>query len=153
MNNKVEFSNVLIKCKIQDGVTLPKYKTCGSAGADICAFIKEPIVLKKGERFAVPTGLSFEIPVGYEVQIRPRSGLALNYGVTCLNTPGTIDSDYRGEIKVILINLGEEDFTINNGERIAQMVVTPVVQCDFEIVDELSSTLRGEGGFGSTGRI
>ena len=153
MNNKVEFSNVLIKCKIQDGVTLPKYKTSGSAGADICAFIKEPIVLKKGERFAVPTGLSFEIPVGYEVQIRPRSGLALNYGVTCLNTPGTIDSDYRGEIKVILINLGDEDFTINNGERIAQMVVTPVVQCDFEIVDELSSTLRGEGGFGSTGRM
>ena len=153
MNNKVEFSNVLIKCKIQDGVTLPKYKTSGSAGADICAFIKEPIVLKKGERFAVPTGLSFEIPVGYEVQIRPRSGLALNYGVTCLNTPGTIDSDYRGEIKVILINLGDEDFTINNGERIAQMVVAPVVQCDFEIVDELSSTLRGEGGFGSTGRM
>lgn len=153
MNNKVEFSNVLIKCKIQDGVTLPKNKTSGSAGADICAFIKEPIVLKKGERFAVPTGLSFEIPVGYEVQIRPRSGLALNYGVTCLNTPGTIDSDYRGEIKVILINLGDEDFTINNGERIAQMVVTPVVQCNFEIVDELSSTLRGEGGFGSTGRM
>ena len=153
MNNKVEFSNVLIKCKIQDGVTLPKYKTSGSAGADICAFIKEPIVLKKGERFAVPTGLSFEIPIGYEVQIRPRSGLALNYGVTCLNTPGTIDSDYRGEIKVILINLGDEDFTINNGERIAQMVVAPVVQCDFEIVDELSSTLRGEGGFGSTGRM
>ncbi len=153
MNNKVEFSNVLIKCKIQDGVTLPKYKTSGSAGADICAFIKEPIVLKKGERFAVPTGLSFEIPIGYEVQIRPRSGLALNYGVTCLNTPGTIDSDYRGEIKVVLINLGDEDFTINNGERIAQMVVAPVVQCDFEIVDELSSTLRGEGGFGSTGRM
>lgn len=153
MNNKVEFSNVLIKCKIQDGVTLPKYKTSGSAGADICAFIKEPIVLKKGQRFAVPTGLSFEIPVGYEVQIRPRSGLALNYGVTCLNTPGTIDCDYRGEIKVILINLGDEDFTINNGERIAQMVVAPVVQCDFEIVDELSSTLRGEGGFGSTGRM
>ena len=153
MNNKVEFSNVLIKCKIQDGVTLPKYKTSGSAGADICAFIKEPIVLKKGQRFAVPTGLSFEIPVGYEVQIRPRSGLALNYGVTCLNAPGTIDCDYRGEIKVVLINLGDEDFTINNGERIAQMVVAPVVQCDFEIVDELSSTLRGEGGFGSTGRI
>ena len=153
MNNKVVFSNVLIKCKIQDGVTLPKYKTCGSAGADICAFIKEPIVLKKGQRFAVPTGLSFEIPVGYEVQIRPRSGLALNHGVTCLNAPGTIDSDYRGEIKVILINLGDEDFTINNGERIAQMVVAPVVQCDFEIVDELSSTERGTGGFGSTGRI
>jgi dUTP pyrophosphatase len=153
MNNKVEFSNVLIKCKIQDGVTLPKYKTCGSAGADICAFIKEPIVLKKGQRFAVPTGLSFEIPDGFEIQIRPRSGLALNHGVTCLNAPGTIDSDYRGEIKVILINLGDEDFTINNGERIAQMVVAPVVQCDFEIVDELSSTLRGEGGFGSTGRM
>ena len=152
MNNKVEFSNVLIKCKIQDGVTLPKYKTSGSAGADICAFIKEPIVLKKGERFAVPTGLSFEIPVGYEVQIRPRSGLALNYGVTLLNAPGTIDSDYRGEIKVILINLGENDFEINNGDRIAQMVVAPVVQCKFEITNELSSTERGSGGFGSTGR-
>ena len=152
MNNKVEFSNVLIKCKIQDGVTLPKYKNSGSAGADICAFIKEPIVLKKGERFAVPTGLSFEIPVGYEVQIRPRSGLALNYGVTLLNAPGTIDSDYRGEIKVILINLGENDFEINNGDRIAQMVVAPVVQCKFEITNELSSTERGSGGFGSTGR-
>jgi dUTP pyrophosphatase len=152
MNNKVEFSNVLIKCKIQDGVTLPKYKTCGSAGADICAFIKEPIVLKKGERFAVPTGLSFEIPDGFEIQIRPRSGLALNHGVTCLNAPGTIDSDYRGEIKVVLINLGDKDFEINNGDRIAQMVVAPVVQCKFEIANELSSTVRGEGGFGSTGR-
>jgi dUTP pyrophosphatase len=152
MNNKVEFSNVLIKCKIQDGVTLPKYKTCGSAGADICAFIKEPIVLKKGERFAVPTGLSFEIPDGFEIQIRPRSGLALNHGVTCLNAPGTIDSDYRGEIKVVLINLGDKDFEINNGDRIAQMVVAPVVQCNFEVVKELSSTVRGEGGFGSTGR-
>lgn len=146
-------ANVCVKCKIQDDVILPEYKTIGSAGADICAYIKEPIVLKKGQRFAVPTGLFFEIPYGYEIQIRPRSGLALNYGVTCLNAPGTIDADYRGEVKVVLINLGDEDFEIKNGDRIAQMVVAPVVQCEFEIVENLSSTLRGEGGFGSTGRM
>ena len=131
---------------------MPSYKTSGAAGADICAFLSESIVLKVGERFAVPTGLSFEIPDGFEIQIRPRSGLALNHGVTCLNAPGTIDSDYRGEIKVVLINLGDKDFEINNGDRIAQMVVAPVVQCNFEVVKELSSTVRGEGGFGSTGR-
>ena len=153
MNKTVDFSNVLIKCKTQDGVILPSYKTSGSAGADICAFLSESIVLKVGERFAVPTGLSFEIPDGFEIQIRPRSGLALNHGVTCLNAPGTIDSDYRGEIKVVLINLGDKDFEINNGDRIAQMVVAPVVQCNFEVVKELSSTVRGEGGFGSTGRM
>ena len=145
--------DVCVKCKSQDGVILPNYKTSGSAGADICAFLSESIVLKVGERFAVPTGLSFEIPDGFEIQIRPRSGLALNHGVTCLNAPGTIDSDYRGEIKVVLINLGDKDFEINNGDRIAQMVVAPVVQCNFEVVKELSSTVRGEGGFGSTGRM
>ena len=144
--------DVLVKCKILDGAILPSYKTFGSAGADICAFLDEPKILKVGERFAVPTGLFFEIPNGYEIQIRPRSGLALNNGVTILNAPGTIDSDYRGEIKVILINLGEKDFEINNGDRIAQMVVAPVVQCKFEITNELSSTERGSGGFGSTGR-
>ncbi|MBQ1197690.1 MAG: dUTP diphosphatase [Spirochaetaceae bacterium] len=153
MNKTIDFSNVLIKCKTQDDVILPSYKTSGAAGADICAFLSESIVLKVGERFAVPTGLSFEIPDGFEIQIRPRSGLALNHGVTCLNAPGTIDSDYRGEIKVVLINLGDKDFEINNGDRIAQMVVAPVVQCNFEVVKELSSTVRGEGGFGSTGRM
>ena len=144
--------NVCVKCKILDGAILPEYKTSQSAGADICAYIKEPIVLKKGQRFAVPTGLSFEIPFGYEIQIRPRSGLALNYGVTCLNAPGTIDADYRGEVKVVLINLGDEDFEIKNGDRIAQMVIAPVTYCKFEIVNELSCTERGIGGFGSTGR-
>ena len=144
--------DVLVKCKILDGAFLPSYKTSGSAGADICAFLDEPKILKVGERFAVPTGLFFEIPNGYEIQIRPRSGLALNNGVTLLNAPGTIDSDYRGEVKVILINLGEKNFEIHNGDRIAQMVVAPVVQCKFEITNELSSTERGSGGFGSTGR-
>lgn len=145
-------SNVIVKCKVSQGVSLPKYKTIGSAGADVCAFLSETIILKVGQRYAVPTGLFFEIPEGYEIQIRPRSGLALNNGVTCLNTPGTIDSDYRGEVKVILINLGDKDFEINNGDRIAQMVISPIIQCDFEVVTELSSTQRGEGGFGSTGK-
>lgn len=145
-------SNVCVKCKILDGAILPEYKTSQSAGADICAYLEKPILLKKGQRFAVPTGLSFEIPFGYEIQIRPRSGLALNYGVTCLNAPGTIDADYRGEVKVVLINLGDEDFEIKNGDRIAQMVIAPVTYCKFEIVNELSCTERGIGGFGSTGR-
>ncbi len=144
--------NVSVKCKLADGAILPSYKTSGSAGADICAFLEEAIILKVGQRCAVPTGLYFEIPDGYEIQIRPRSGLALNNGVTCLNAPGTIDSDYRGEVKVTLINLGDKDFEINNGDRIAQMIVAPVVQCNFEITTELSSTERGIGGFGSTGR-
>ena len=99
----------------------------------------------------VPTGLFFEIPCGYEIQVRPRSGLAIKNGITCLNTPGTIDSDYRGEVKVILINLGENDFTVNNGDRIAQLVVSPVIQGCFELVEELGETTRGDGGFGSTG--
>lgn len=145
-------SNVCVKCKILDGAILPEYKTSQSAGADICAYLEKSILLKKGQRFAIPTGLSFEIPFGYEIQIRPRSGLALNYGVTCLNAPGTIDADYRGEVKVVLINLGDEDFEIKNGDRIAQMVIAPVTYCKFEIVNELSCTERGIGGFGSTGR-
>ena len=144
--------NVCLKCKILDGAILPSYKTSGSAGADICALLDEPKIIKVGERFAVPTGLSFEIPEGYEIQIRPRSGLALNNGVTCLNAPGTIDSDYRGEVKIILINLGSEDFVVNNGDRIAQAVIAPVTQGVFSIASELSSTSRGEGGFGSTGK-
>ena len=144
--------DVLVKCKILDGAILPSYKTSGSAGADICAFLDESKILKVGERFAVPTGLFFEIPEGYEIQIRPRSGLALNNGVTLLNAPGTIDSDYRGEVKIILINLGSEDFVVNNGDRIAQAVIAPVTQGVFSIASELSSTSRGEGGFGSTGK-
>ena len=143
--------NVCLKCKILDGAILPSYKTSGSAGADICALLDEPKILKVGERFAVPTGLSFEIPEGYEIQIRPRSGLALNNGVTLLNAPGTIDSDYRGEVKVILINLGDKDFEINNGDRIAQMVISKYEKVSFSEVSELTVTERGEGGFGHSG--
>jgi dUTP pyrophosphatase len=144
--NKVE-----IKCTAQQGAMLPVYKTDGAAGADVCAFTQEDIVIASGKTALVPTGLCFEIPFGYEVQVRPRSGLAAKNGVTVLNTPGTIDSDYRGEVKVILINLGETDFTIHNGDRIAQIIVAPVTQGKFVQVDSLSETERGAGGFGSTG--
>ena len=140
-----------VKCVISPGAVLPSYKTKGAAGADICACIETDVVIRVGERVMVPTGLFFEIPQGYEVQVRPRSGLAVKNGVTCLNTPGTIDSDYRGEVKVILINLGQKPFTVKNGDRIAQIVVSPVEQASFCKVDVLSSTERGEGGFGSTG--
>ncbi len=140
-----------VKCVTSPGAVLPSYQTKGAAGADICACIETDVVIGVGERVMVPTGLFFEIPQGYEVQVRPRSGLAVKNGVTCLNTPGTIDSDYRGEVKVILINLGQKPFTVKNGDRIAQIVVSPVEQASFCKVDVLSSTERGEGGFGSTG--
>jgi dUTP pyrophosphatase len=145
-------SKVEIECIVQDGAKLPVYQTAGSAGADVCAFLKEDFILEPMERAAIPTGISFAIPAGYEMQVRPRSGLALKNGITCLNTPGTIDSDYRGEVKVILINLGKEPFTIRNGERIAQLVVKPVVCADFAQVSVLDKTARGAGGFGSTGK-
>jgi len=121
---------------------------------DVRAAVPEddPILLQAGERAMIPTGLSVAIPQGYEIQVRPRSGLAAKHGLTCLNTPGTIDSDYRGEIKVILVNLGQSAFTINRGERIAQLVLAPVTQLAWEEVDELDETERGEGGFGSTGK-
>lgn len=143
-----------IKIVTEKGVKIPSYQTKGSAGCDICAFLNEneSILLKKGERVLVPTGIKMEIPEGFEVQIRPRSGLAIKNGITCLNTPGTIDSDYRGEVKVILINLGNEDFEIKNGERIAQLVVAPVTQANFLSVDLLNETERGSGGFGHTGK-
>ena len=131
---------------------LPEYGTDGAAGADIRAFIPSPITLHPGERIAVPTGLKMEIPPEYEVQIRPRSGLALKSGITVLNAPGTIDSDYRGEVKVILINLSSEDFIIHSGDRIAQMVVARYEKVVWEEVEALDDTERGEGGFGSTGR-
>ncbi|NLK47026.1 MAG: dUTP diphosphatase [Treponema sp.] len=146
------FSNVKIECIAQKGAKLPAYQTEGSAGADVCAFLKEPIVLSPMQRAAIPTGLTLAIPAGYEIQVRPRSGLSLKNGITCLNTPGTIDSDYRGEIKVILINLGAEPFTVQNGDRIAQLVVKPVVFADFSEVSVLGKTERGDGGFGSTGK-
>ena len=141
-----------IKCVAENGASLPEYQTAGAAGADIKAFLGEDIVLKKGERKIIPTGLRFAIPEGFEVQVRPRSGLAAKNGVTVLNTPGTIDSDYRGELKVILINLGSEDFVIHNGDRIAQIVVAPVTQGVFRPVSVLDETERGSGGFGSTGK-
>jgi len=137
--------------KLSSSVSIPKYETPGSSGMDIAAHIENNIIINPGEKALVPTGFSIAIPKGYEVQIRPRSGLAAKRNITVLNTPGTIDADYRGEIKVILINLGKEKFIIENGERIAQMVVCPVIQAKLEEVKELSDTYRGSGGFGSTG--
>ena len=136
------------------GLDLPTYETTGSAGMDVRAAIPAdtPLTLAPGARDMVPTGITMAIPHGYEVQVRPRSGLAAKHGITYLNTPGTIDSDYRGEVKVILINLGDEPFVIQRGERIAQLVVAPVTQGLFEIVESLDETERGTGGFGSTGR-
>ncbi len=132
---------------------LPKYETILAAGADLRAAVPSdtPMTLKPGERALVPTGMAMALPAGYEAQIRPRSGLAYKHGITCLNTPGTIDADYRGEVKVLLINHGPEAFKINRGERIAQMVIAPITQPEFESVDKLSDTIRGTGGFGSTG--
>ena len=137
--------------KLSNSVSTPKYETSGSSGMDVAAYIENNIIINPGEKALVSTGFSVAIPRGYEIQIRPRSGLAAKKNITVLNTPGTIDADYRGEIKVILINLGKEKFTIENGERIAQMVVCPVVQTILEEVKELSDTKRGLGGFGSTG--
>ena len=137
--------------KLSTEVLTPKYETSGSSGMDIAAYIRQDIIINPGEKALIPTGFSLSIPQGYEVQIRPRSGLAAKKGVTVLNTPGTIDSDYRGEIKVILINLSKDIFYVKSGERIAQMVVCPVKQVVVEEVNELSETNRGVGGFGSTG--
>lgn len=144
-------NKITVKCVASKGAIVPEYKTTGAAGADLYAFLNSPVTILPGKSAMIPTGLFFEIPEGYEIQVRPRSGLAAKNGVTVLNTPGTIDSDYRGEICIILINLGEKDFTVNNGDRIAQMVIAPVIQADFSIVNELSQTERGSGGFGSTG--
>ncbi len=134
-----------------EGLALPAYATPESAGMDIAAALTEDVVLKPGGRALIPTGFAIALPPGHEAQIRPRSGLALRHGVTMVNTPGTIDADYRGEIGVILINLGEQDFTVTRGLRIAQMVVAPVAEASFAEVDDLPETGRGAGGFGSTG--
>ncbi|WP_420848478.1 dUTP diphosphatase [Pseudovibrio axinellae] len=134
-----------------EGIELPAYQTNEAAGMDLRAANADPIELKSGKRAMVPTGLTVALPSGYEGQVRPRSGLAAKFGVTVLNTPGTVDADYRGEVKVILINLGEEAFVIERGMRIAQMVVAPVTQVQIEEVTELETTERGSGGFGSTG--
>src|SRR5947208_2644753 len=133
-----------------EGLPLPSYATAGAAGLDVVA--AEDLTLAPGQRHAVATGFSIAIPEGYEVQVRPRSGLSLKYGVTCLNTPGTIDEDYRGEVKVILANLGSDPFEVRRGERIAQLVPAPVIKAAFREVEVLSETSRGAGGFGSTGR-
>ena len=144
-------NSVEIAFTVADGAILPEYKTDGASGCDVHAFVKEPVELLPGDIKLIPTGLACAIPEGFEIQVRPRSGLAAKNGITCLNTPGTIDSDYRGEIKVILINLGKEAFIVKNGDRIAQFVVAPVVRGIFKTVKSLDETLRGSGGFGSTG--
>ena len=142
---------VLIK-KLNPSVKLPVYKTSGASGMDLMAFIEKPIIVKSKMSSLIPTGLSMAFPSSYEIQIRPRSGLAAKNNISVLNTPGTIDSDYRGEIKVIIFNHGIEDFTINNGDRIAQMILTPVVKIELEQTNDLPETVRGDGGFGSTGK-
>ena len=136
-----------------EGLPLPAYETPLAAGMDLRAAVAEdaPLTLKPMARAMVPTGLSFAVPAGFEAQVRPRSGLAAKAGITCLNTPGTIDADYRGEVKVILINLGEEDFVIRRGDRIAQLVIAPVASASWRQVNSLDETARGAGGFGSTG--
>ena len=137
--------------KLSKDVLTPKYETSGSSGMDIAAYIEGDIIIHPGDKALIPSGFSLSIPKGYEVQIRPRSGLAAKKSITVLNTPGTIDADYRGELKIILINHSKEKFSVKKGERIAQMVVCPVIQARLEEVKELSVTDRGVGGFGSTG--
>tara|TARA_B100001564_G_C20407569_1_gene564116 strand:+ start:121 stop:561 length:441 start_codon:yes stop_codon:yes gene_type:complete len=143
-------TKILIK-KLSKEIPLPKYETSGSSGMDLSANIDKIIEIKPREVALIPTGLSISIPKGFEIQIRPRSGLAANKGISVLNTPGTIDADYRGEIKVILINHGNENFRVENGLRIAQMVLCPVIKAEIQEVSELKDTKRGKGGFGSTG--
>ena len=132
---------------------IPQYQSLGASGFDVRAQLSAAVVLNPGERALIPTGLSFEVPLGFEIQARPRSGWAAKSGLTVLNTPGTIDADYRGEVKIIVINLGQESVTINDQERCAQLVIAPVYQAVFEVAEELQSTERGAGGFGSTGKV
>ena len=142
---------VLVK-KLDSKVKLPEYKTSGSSGMDLMAFIKSPIKIAPNSVELIPTGLSIAIPEDLEIQIRPRSGLAAKSSIGVLNAPGTIDSDYRGELKIILFNHGNKDFVVNNNDRVAQMVLTPVIKMELEEVDQLPETIRGSGGFGSTGK-
>lgn len=143
---------IKIKYTATHGAIIPQYKTSGAAGADVYAFLPDgPVTLKSGKSIMIPTGVFYEIPEGYEIQVRPRSGLAFKNGITVLNSPGTIDSDYRGELRILLVNLGDEDFTIAHEDRIAQIIVAPVIQAEFCKADSLSQTERGSGGFGSTG--
>ena len=142
---------VLIK-KLNPAVEIPEYKSSGASGMDLNAFVEKPVTIKSKTSTLIPTGLSVAFSEDYEIQIRPRSGLAVKNNITILNTPGTIDSDYRGEIKVLIFNHGNVDFIINNGDRIAQMILSPVVKIDLEVINDLPETIRGEGGFGSTGK-
>jgi len=142
---------ILVK-KFNKNINLPNYKTAGSSGMDLMAYIKKKIIINPGKTELIPTGISVAIPKNYEIQIRPRSGLAVKKGISVLNTPGTIDSDYRGEIKIILINLSKKSFIINSGDRIAQMVLCPVAKAKIKEVKNLPKTIRGKGGFGSTGK-
>ena len=151
MSEEVPVNIYFKRLEHSEDLPLPAYETGGSSGMDIRAALKEPVVLEPGSRALIPTGLMMAIPMGFEVQVRPRSGLAYRNGITMLNTPGTIDSDYRGEVKVLAINLGEETFTIRHGDRIAQLVVSPVIQAEVQEVTELPDSIRGSGGFGSTG--
>ena len=143
-------TKILIK-RLSNKVIIPKYETSGSSGMDICAYLENEVEIKPGEKALIPTGFALSIPKNFEIQIRPRSGLAIKKGIGVLNTPGTIDSDYRGEIKVILVNLGKDKFIVENGLRIAQMVLSPVVKAKLKEVKQLEETTRGSGGFGSTG--
>ena len=142
----------VIEKKVKPSETLPSYTTSGASGMDLMAFIEEPIKLRPGKSCLVPTGLSLAFSKEYEIQIRPRSGLAAKNNISVLNTPGTIDSDYRGELKIILFNHGKENFTINKNDRIAQMILTPIIKMELEETNDLPETIRGKGGFGSTGK-
>ena len=142
----------MIRVRVEKGAVLPRYATEGAAGADVRACLPDgPVVIRSGEAKLIPTGIAVEIPEGFEIQVRPRSGLALKKGITVLNTPGTIDSDYRGQVGVVLINHSKNDFTVNHGERIAQFVFAKVEAVRYEVVGSLSETERGSGGYGSTG--
>ena len=138
--------------KLDEKVNTPCYQTDGASGMDLCAFISEPITLKPLERKLIPTGFKMELPKGYEAQVRPRSGMSIKHGITLINCVGTIDEDYRGEVCIPIVNISNEEFTISNGDRIAQMVIAPVTKANIIVSTELSATVRGEGGFGSTGK-
>ncbi len=145
-------AEILIKIVNKSSNQIPDYATEGAAGMDLRANLGEPVVILPLKRSLIPTGLFLEIPAGFEGQVRPRSGLALNYGVTCLNSPGTVDSDFRGELKVILVNISDEPVTVKHGERIAQLVLSKVERAAWEVAEELTTSTRGEGGFGHTGK-
>ena len=144
--------SVIIRIVNKSSNALPAYETIGSSGMDLRASLEEPVKLQPMERALIPTGLFIELPLGYEAQVRPRSGLAIKHGITCLNSPGTVDSDYRGELKIVIINLSKQDFIIQHGERIAQLVIQPVVKAEWQVAEILNESKRGEGGFGHTGK-